>query len=243
MGVAMSSVIPTIEIDYPAEDGQPMAETPIHVEAIILLHQALQDFFRDQPDVLVASDIFWYYQEGNPSARVAPDVMVVPEAGQTDRRSFLAWREKRSTPAVVFEMASLSTWREDRREKFRLYETLGAEEYFLFDPEARFLNPPLLGYRLRETAYVPILEENDGSLASSLGFRLRAEGEMLRLLEGRTGLPIPTRLERAEQEHERAEQERQRAEQERQRAEALQAEVERLRALLNQPGQASGNEA
>ena len=230
----MSSVIPATEIDYPAEDGQPMAETPIHVEAIILLHQALQDFFRDQPSVFVASDIFWYYEEGNPSARVAPDVMVVPEVGLTDRRSFLAWRERRATPAAVFEMASLSTWREDRREKFRLYESLGAEEYFLFDPEARFLNPPLLGYRLRESVYVPILEENDGSLVSSLGFRLRGEGEMLRLLDGKTGQPIPTRLERADQE-------RQRAEHERQRADTLQTEVERLRALLKQPGQAGGN--
>jgi hypothetical protein len=72
-----------------------------------------------------------------------------------------------------------------------------------------------------------------------LGFRLEAEGTMLRLIDARTGEPIPTRAEAAqranqvaETERQRAETERQRASTERQRADTLAAEVERLKALL-----------
>ena len=43
-------------IEYPSGDGQPMAETWLHVQAIMLLHQALEDFFRARPDVFIASD-------------------------------------------------------------------------------------------------------------------------------------------------------------------------------------------
>ena len=33
-------------VHYPSSDGKPMAETGIHVTAILLLYQALEDFFR-----------------------------------------------------------------------------------------------------------------------------------------------------------------------------------------------------
>lgn len=251
----MSIGTPAAEVEYPAEDGQPMAETTLHVRAITLLHQALEDFLLPRAaDTLIASDLFWYYEEGNPAARVAPDVMVVRGVAPGDRRSFFSWREPRPAPAAVFEMASEGTWREDRREKFRLYQELGVYEYFLFDPEARYLNPPALGYRLRHNDYVPIMEEPDDSLASVLGFRVRAEGEMLRLIDAATGEPVPTRAERADRERSLAEQERRRVEEERRRADAereraarekeradrLEAEVERLKALLRDAGGADG---
>ena len=64
---------------------------------------------------------------------------------------------------------------------------------------------------------------------------------MLRLYDTKTGEPILTRNERAEQEKRRAEQEKGRAEQENRRAErekrradALEAEVKRLREQLDQ---------
>ena len=98
----VSNTTTTAEIDYPSGDGQPMAETGIHVQAIVWLHQALQDFFHDRHDVYIASDQFWYWEEGNVNARVAPDVMVVPGVGGHLRRSYFSWREG-SVPAVVFE--------------------------------------------------------------------------------------------------------------------------------------------
>jgi Uma2 family endonuclease len=225
-------------IEYPCGDGQPMAETWLHVQAIMLLHQALEDFFRSrhQSDAFVASDLFWYWQEGSPALKVAPDVMVVPGVGAGPRRSFLSWEENGAIPAAVFEMASEGTWREDVDDKYDRYEQLGVREYFLFDPEGLYLVPRLQGYRLNGTAYRRLRQTE---LASELGFGLRAEGAMLRLVDLRTGQPIPTRAEAVEAERHRADTEKFRADAEKERADALQVELERLRTKLKTPGDTS----
>ena len=220
----------TTPIEYPSGDGKPTAETWLHVQAIMLLHQALEDFFGDRTDVFVASDLLWYWQEGSPELRVAPDVMVVPGVGRRPRRSFFSWEEGGAVPAVVFEMASEGTWRDDLDDKYDRYEQLGVREYFLFDPEGEHLVPRLRGYRLRETAYRRLRQTE---LTSELGFGLRAEETMLRLIDLKSGRPIPTRAEAAR--HEAAESQRE--------AERLRAELERLRAQLKAPGEANGSGA
>ena len=222
---------PTVE--YPSGDGLPTAETWLHVRAMMWLHQALEDFFRDRPDVFVASDLFWYWEEGNPDRRVAPDVMVVPGVGVKPRRSFFSWEEKGAIPAVVFEMASRGTVGEDLTPKFFLYEDLGVREYFLFDPEGANMTPAFQGYRLNGTTYRRL---RDNELTSELGFGLRPEGTLLRLIDLKSGQPIPTRAEAVEI-AQRA------ADAEKQRADALQAEIERLRAMLQKPGNPNGGGA
>lgn len=214
----------TTEVEYPESDGQPMAETPVHVEAIMLLHQALEDALG--PPWFVASDIFWYWEEGDRDTKVAPDVMVVPEVGRTDRRSFKSWVEARQ-PVAVFEIASDGTWREDFGKKYDLYEFLGVPEYFIFDPEGRFVRPRLQGFRLQDGVYRRIpMDAADGSLVSrELGLVLRPDGPLLRLLARNNEL-VPTRAERAQREQLRAE-----------RAES---EVERLKELLKKHGLANG---
>jgi Uma2 family endonuclease len=245
------SIAPTTnELDsYPSSDGEPMAETPIHVEAIMLLHQALQDFFRDRPEVFVASDIFWYWKKGSRTARISPDVMVVPGVQRREiyeRRSFFSWVEG-AKPAAVFEMASRRTWKADLGKKYKTYEKLGVNEYFIFDPEFRYLEAPLLGFRLRGKTYRPIPAKN---MECHLGFRLRSEGWMIRLIDRKTNEPVPTRAEAvekarheaervqgvAESEKLRAEIQQLRAETEKQRADALAAEVERLKRQLGGSG-------
>jgi len=211
-------VIDEAELDtYPSGDGQPMAETQIHVRAIMLLHQALEDFFKDQPDVMIASDIFWYWERGNRKARISPDVMVIPGIQRQDiyeNRSYFSWVE-RITPAVVFEMASRKTWKNDLGPKFQKYEKLGVKEYFIFDPEFQFLDDPLIGFRLRGKKYQPIPFDR---MESRLGFRLEKDGYMIRLIDTETGEPVLTRREAIEAE--------------RQRADELAAEVERLKKQL-----------
>jgi Uma2 family endonuclease len=232
----MAIATPTTAIQYPSGDGKPMAETWLHVRAIMWLHQALEDFFQNRPDVFIASDIFWYWEEGNPSARIAPDVMVVPGVQPCDpreRRSFFSWKEHGAVPAVVFEMASRGTVNEDLGEKFWKYEELDVREYFLFDPEAAHLVPVLQGFRLNGDSYRRIIPMND-ELESELGFRLRVEGTMLRVLDTRTGRPIPTRAEAVEAERDRADTEKL-------RADALESEVERLKALLHKYGEPNGS--
>lgn len=232
----MSRVISDPDLDfYPSGDGQPMAETPIHVEAIMLLHQALQDFFRDRPDVFVASDIFWYWKKGSKTARISPDVMVVPGVERREvyeRRSFFSWVEG-AKPAAVFEMASRRTWKADLGKKYQTYEKQGVNEYFIFDPEFRYLEAPLLGFRLRGKNYRTIPAKN---MESKLGFRLRVEGWMIRLIDARTDDPIPTRKEAVEKERHEAERMRLIASAEMRRADLLAAEVERLKRQLGGKG-------
>ncbi|MCE9563690.1 MAG: Uma2 family endonuclease [Planctomycetes bacterium] len=213
-----------------------MAETWLHVRAIMWLHQALEDFFRDRNDVFIASDIFWYWEKGSPEACISPDVMAVLGVPQRDprlRRSFYSWEEAERVPSVVFEMASRSTVDEDLGTKFWRYEELGVREYFLFDPEGVHLVPVLQGFRLNGTAYRRIVAK-DGTLESELGFRLRTEDTMLRLIDTRTGQPILTRAEAADAAKASAETEKK-------RADNLEAEVERLRARIQQLGGGNGN--
>ena len=215
-------------IEYPASDGQPMAETGIHVQAIILLQQALQDFFADRPDVFVASDMFWYWKEGatDDAHRTAPDVMAVEGVGNHQRRTFNSFDEGGAVPAIIFEMASRDTWRDDENDKYRQYEQLGVREYVMFDPEGLYLSSPIKAYRLNNSAYHRIYQRA-GEFQSELGFRMRAEGTVLRLIDAETGEPIPTREEKAAAE--------------KTRADSLQAEVDRLKALLQQHNIPAGN--
>jgi hypothetical protein len=92
----------------------------------------------------------------------------------------------------VFEIASEGTWRDDLDDKYDLYEKLGVKEYFLFDPESRYLVPQLQGFRRQGTVFRRIRQSD---LTSELGFGLRAEDTMLRLIDLQTGQPILTRAE------------------------------------------------
>jgi Uma2 family endonuclease len=232
---APTRLSPPPPVDYPETDGEPLGETHIHVLATLELFGALRFYFRHHPDVYVAAALFLYYQEGNPKARTAPDVMVIKGVPNFPRRVFKLWEEG-VPPCTVFEVISRSTWREDTITKTALYARLGVREYFLFDPDADVLEEQLIGFRLDEGVYLPISPEADGTLASAeLGLRFRVEGSILRVLNPATGQFLPTMeeaVDRAEAEAARAEAEAARAAQEAARAAAAEAEVARLKALL-----------
>jgi Uma2 family endonuclease len=224
---------------YPDSDGRFMGDTDFHNHAMRDICEGLEDRFADRPNVYVASNLIMYYDEDDPRKRKDPDVLVAKNVGKHKRRSFRVWEEK-TFPSVLFEVASRKTWRNDIGEKRELYAQLRIKEYFVFDPEGRYLDPPLQGFRSVNGKSVPITPNPDGSLLSKeLGLYLVPEDSSLRFLDAKTGAPIPTRLERADQEKERAEQERLRAEEEALRAQRekernaqLVAELERLRAEL-----------
>jgi Uma2 family endonuclease len=232
-----------------------MGETGFHVEALILLHQALKRHLNERPDAYVASDMLLYYERGNPLANKSPDVMVILGVENHTRRTFKTWVEN-AVPTVIFEISSDETWREDLYGKHELYARLGVAEYFLFDPLGDCLDPRLQGFRQEDGAdtYTPLPFAPDESLESrALGLRLVPEGWMLRLIDVRTNEPIPTYLDKMEHlgELERewtpAEREKRRADKyslwarlESERADALEAENARLRALLEGQGDPKG---
>ncbi len=190
------------EVDYPESDGEPMAETGVHVRAMLLLRQALEDFYRDRRDVFVSTNQNWYWNEGDTGECLAPDVFVaigVPDRPLSERGCFKAWEENRVVPAVVFEMASKSTWRDDLGKKYRKYSELGVREYFIFDPLGQYLVPRLQGFRLEGRIYQRLIPDGNDVFESELGFRLTGEHEMLRLIDATTGRLVLTKDEKLEE--------------------------------------------
>lgn len=179
------------EIHYPESDGKPMAETDWHWDATVELTMMLKARYADAPDVYVASDLLIYYQDGDPRAAVAPDVFVIFGVPKGPRRIYKLW-EEHAAPAVVFELTSRKTRREDLVTKRAQYARLGVAEYFLFDPEADSLQPPLQGLRLEGDAYVAMPAASDGTLrCEALGLDLRADGSRLLLRDAATGERLP----------------------------------------------------
>ncbi|MBI4675427.1 MAG: Uma2 family endonuclease [Chloroflexi bacterium] len=235
----VSPAPPKGEITYPESDGKPLAESPIHIEALIALRFALRTFFRERADVYIGANMFLYFVEGDLTEVVAPDVFVALGVPNRARRTYKVWEEGQ-VPAVIFEITSESTRREDVRSKRSLYEELGVHEYFLFDPLGEYLKPALKKYQLREGSYVSVDGEN---LASQmLGLEFRVDGEHLRVHDPARGIDLlyPDEEETARQVAEeralletlRAEREAERAEREAAARQAAEAEVARLRAEI-----------
>lgn len=190
---------------YPSSDGKPMAETDLHREEIARLIATLQAAFTQRSDVYVSGNLLLYYEEGNPRRSVAPDVFVVFGIAKHRRETYKLWEEGRG-PAVVIEVTSRSTRREDMGRKRILYAALGVREYYLYDPRfpgMLYLDPPLQGNRLTSEQYRAITAEADGALFSdALGMRLL-------LIEGRLqffqdGVRLYSPAERTELEVRRA---------------------------------------
>ena len=224
------------DIFYPIEDGEPLAESSVHVDAIVmlivLLRQYLQDHFQAHKPLILANQ-YVYYAENFPRLRFAPDVAVVFGVEPGPRDNYKIWEEKQ-VPAIIFEITSPSTQKEDKKNKKDLYEKIGVLEYWLFDPKAEWIPEQLRGYRLEGGTYHPI---ND-RYSHVLSLQLQPEGALLELYRSDTGekLPLPSevadalKLETTARQiaESNLEQERQQTAMERQRAERL---AEQLRQL------------
>ena len=187
------------EIEYPTSDGQPMAETTLHREVMQDTIQVLERRFADVPDVWVGGNLLLYYEQGNSSANLAPDVLLAKGVSKWKRPSYLLWQE--TPPSLIVEVTSRSTRREDLGKKKNLYERIGVEEYVLFDPYGEYLKPRLQGYRLEKGRYQAIPLTGDSLESRTTGVILRPEGERLRLVDAATGEPLlwSDELERARQ--------------------------------------------
>lgn len=182
------SVIPLQrEVEYPESDGRPMAESDIHLDEMVYLREALKEHFRAVPDVYVAGNLLLYYVEGKPRFCVAPDAFVVRGVRKGKRKVYKLWQEGKG-PCLAVEVTSDSTRDEDLETKREIYERLGIEEYFLFDPQGDYLNPTLQAHRLVAGRYQPLPPQNDGSILSqTTGVLFRPMGERLQLADAATG--------------------------------------------------------
>ena len=204
------SGLPHDIVEYPCSDGQPMAETETHGACMMYVTSALRWWFEKlgRTNVHVGSNSFLYYERGNPRAVVAPDVYVVVGAPAYLRDTYLLWNEPKG-PDFVLEVTSKSTRRTDERRKREVYASLGVSEYFLYDPRAEYLAPPLQGWRLHDGEYrrlpaVTVLSNREVAVASEvLGLELRDEREtrMLRLRDPATGEDLLSYREEADARH------------------------------------------
>jgi Uma2 family endonuclease len=177
-------------IHYPSGDGQPVAETFDHFYVIMITIAVLLQYLQ-QERACVLGNQFLYYAQGFPRLKCAPDVMVIFGVEPGGRDNYKIWEEG-EIPRVVFEMTSPSTKKEDDGFKKQLYEQIGVEEYWQFDPRGEWIQEKLRGYRLVRDAYVPI--ENNQSQA--LNLRLVVDGALISFyrLDNGEKLLIPDEL-------------------------------------------------
>lgn len=169
-----------------------MAENDPQYRCITDTRFALEQYYRHDPQVYVGADLMMYFEEGDPTKSVAPDVLVALGAAAGIRRTFLIWAEGKA-PDLIFEFASEGTWRADVGWKLGLYQGLGVREYFIFDPLDQYIKPALQGYRLEGSRYQPL-----PTLGTERGLRgLRSEVLGLELWmqpDGGQGMPYALRL-------------------------------------------------
>ena len=183
-------------VHYPSDDGLPMSNNDWQAKGIHAAYGALDVRFQDDPNVFVAADILVYPRQGDPRRFIGPDVLVAKGVPKLpNRSSYKVWLEGKP-PDFVLEVASPSTWRDDRGWKMRFYAEMGVREYWLFDPKGDLFQPPLEGFRLAAGVYSPLPASPSprGRVLTSdvLGLELRAENELLRFHDLAAGEDLHT---------------------------------------------------
>jgi len=225
----MTSLIPTsskTEIFYPSSDGEPLAESYVHLQAIFATFSVLTQYLQGRQATVLA-DQFLYYAQGFPRLRVAPDVMVIFNVAPGGRDNYKIWEEG-EVPVVIFEITSPGTKENDTGYKKILYAQLGVQEYWLFDPKGEWIEEKLRGYRLRGEEYELITD----SRSEPLQLRLQIESQLIGFYREDTGekLLIPDELAVA------LEQEKLAREQAQEQARLAQLQVEKLQEQLRSLG-------
>ena len=248
--IAIPYVEPTVE--YPCDNDDPMAETREQYRALTYAVSAIEKHLHRhweaaEGEHLIPGDFFLYYEEGNPQAWVAPDVILAYGVQLPPRTPYLLWAVGKP-PDLVMEVASPSTVkRRDQVTKHRLYQRLGISEYWQYDPHGGLLVPRLQGWILQKGRYAPIASRYDPEREATMLYStvldtywgsLDARDE-LRLWDPKEEvwiLPSLQEAERADQEAARANQAEAHASQEAERANQAEARAARAEAMLKRLG-------
>lgn len=143
--------IPSDAVEYPTRDGRPVAETDLHYLRLAGAAYGLRKFLAKRDDVYVGSNLMVFDEPGNPHRHLSPDIFVAFGVRSGSRDLFKIWEEQ--PPSFVLEITSETTRREDECTKRQRYAQWGVEEYFLYDPRAEWVKPPLQGFRLHGRRY------------------------------------------------------------------------------------------
>ena len=227
---------------HPTEEDL-MGETAPHSDLTSYLALVLKWQFHDQL-CAIYENLNFYQPDNDKEYPLAPDIAVIKGV---ERWPATSWRVGKTGPApqVVFEIASVETWKKDLEDKPTLYAQMGVKEYFAYDPNERPLRRKtarrLWGWQLdkntSEMCEMPVYP--DGRLWSQhLESFLVPDGDYLRLYDSMGHLRLTEAEEeaearRAEAEARRIAERRAEMEAEARRAAERQAEAlaEKLRSL------------
>ena len=119
------------------EEKEPEEDSMLQELPIDRITHLLRERYEDQPEVFISREVFVSYDITNGSARVGPDLFIafdVDVAGiRENLPNFWIW-EIGKAPDFVMEVASSSTAANDLGWKRDLYQRLGVQEYWRFDP-------------------------------------------------------------------------------------------------------------
>ena len=157
---------PPVPAEDPGEDGIPMAASLKHALRMIACFRMLRHWFRSPPDLFVGIDLLVYYERGDHTVSVVPDVFVSLGVSQRDLPNYKVWEEGKP-PDVVWEFGPPSSVKGDAGEKKEKYRRMGVREYWLVDPDGEYHGRRLHGFALVNGHYVELSweERPDGTLA------------------------------------------------------------------------------
>jgi Uma2 family endonuclease len=258
--LAAHPALAVLTLNLPDSDGEPMENEREYFQ-IVLLYEALEQYWRGRQDFYMGGNMFVYYspeqaheilaEEADPArprrAFRGPDLFIVLDVdGSFRRQKWVVWDEGGRYPDVIFEFLSPSTRRIDQTTKKTLYEqTFKTREYYWYDP---FDPREFQGWRLdSDNRYQAMTPDARGWIWSPAlqlwigrweGTYRRDQTTWLRFYDPEDRLVLTSgeiaeiALQQAEMTKQRAEAAEQRAEAERARATAAEAELARLQAEL-----------
>jgi hypothetical protein len=197
-----------------------MGESNAQFQLIRYLVEVLEWLFRVEKWYIAGNLELYHPEVRNSQSKITPDVSVFKDIqiSLQERQSLISWNigPGQTTPPVVFEISSQSTWHSDiwagEQRKPAIFGRMGVKEYFAYDPH----EPPvwsgtngrrLLGWRYENAEPIEIQPDEQGRLWSEeLNSWLKTDGKYLRLYDRESNL----RLTESEAAHQRiAELERQ----------------------------------
>jgi Uma2 family endonuclease len=251
--LAVHPDLAVLTLNLPDSDGEPMENEREYFQ-IVLLYEALEQYWRGRRDFYMGGNMFVYYspeqaheilaEEADPArprrAFRGPDLFIVLDVdGSFRRQKWVVWDEGGRYPDVIFEFLSPSTRRIDQTTKKTLYEqTFKTREYYWYDP---FDPREFQGWRLdSDNGYQAMTPDARGWIWSPAlqlwigrweGTYRRDQTTWLRFYDPEDRL-VMTSGEIAEIALQQAEMTKQWAEAAEQQAAAAEAELARLRAEL-----------
>ena len=186
---------------YPESDGQPMGENTLQFQWIMTLFHGFENLYFHDQNVFVASDLFWYPVEGDPTTVLAPDLMIVLGQAKGHRGSYKQWEEGNLAPQAVFEIQSPSNRPKSNTSKRKFYSQFGVEEFYQYDPDT-------LEFQvwLRTDRRLKAVDETQSFSSPLLGVRFDMADEGLRVIrpDGRAFLTYTEMITEAMVQQERS---------------------------------------